>query len=313
MNTSDKGLRRCLEKNYGLRIRRVTKIKHGMLNRNYRVLAEQGDFLFKNYMLRTPRETAYELALLEVLRRADFPCPRIFKDTRGALQIVWRGRPGALFGFIPGKSVKRLTPAQLKRVGAQLGRMHQLLKHARLPSVKRDKWGLAEVARLIRTRRHEIVRKNFPDGAAMVEFIAREFSRLKPHDHLPQGITHQDVKPENLIRDDAGRLSFIDFDNAYRGVLLTDFATTAIWTCFPGGKLRPALLRVLLKGYESERKLTRAERDAFVEVMKFRLLREAFAWPLRFAPAKAIKNNSRFLAAYRDFKRYPRIGKMLWE
>ncbi|MFA4955273.1 MAG: homoserine kinase [Patescibacteria group bacterium] len=313
MNTSDKNLRRYLEKNYGLRIRRVTKIKHGMLNRNYRVLTEQGDFLFKNYLLRTPRETAYELTLLEALRQADFPCPRIFRDLRGALQVMWRGRPGVLFGFIPGKSVKRLTPAHLKRVGAQLGRMHQLLKNARLPSVKRDQWGFAEVARLIRTRRQEIVRKNFPDGAAMVEFIAREFSRLKPHDHLPQGITHQDVKPENIIRDDAGRLSFIDFDNAYRGALLTDLATTVIWTCFPGGKLRPALLRVLLKGYESERKLTRAERAAFAEVMKFRLLREAFAWPLRFAPAKAIKNNSHFLAAYRDFGRQAQSRERPWK
>lgn len=312
----DKALRHCLEKNYGLHIRRMTPIKRGMLNRNYRIKATQGDFLFKGYMLRPPREVAYELAALEILRQANFPSPQIVKSCSGDLQINCHGKPGVLFKFIPGQPAKRLDLEELKRVGAQLAKMHVLLRTARLPAVKRNKFtdgGYPDVLKLIRTRRHEIERKGFPHGAAMVEFLAREFFRLKPHEGLPQGVTHQDVKPDNIIRDGRGNLSFIDFDNTYRGVLLTDLGTPIIWTCFPGGKLDPRRIKALVRGYESVRKLTRMERKMFAEVIKFRLLREAFAWPLRFAPAKAIKNNSRFLAAYRDFVRFPQIGKMLWK
>ncbi|MFA6429369.1 MAG: phosphotransferase [Patescibacteria group bacterium] len=298
---------------YGVVVHDISRISRGVINQNYRVRTDKGMFLWKVYSLRTPKQVTYELAILRTLRAKNFHCPEVVQDLQGHAQGVWDDRPCVLLHYIPGKPLAYATAVQLNRMGQFLGAMHTTLQGVTLPRVARDRWEYAEVRRMLFEHGEEIVRKGFPGGEAVVAFMQSEFAKLPSQKQLPCGVTHQDVKPENVIVDAKGKLHYLDFDNAYEGVLLNDVATTIIWTCFPKGKLDVALLRAIVRGYERSRLLTEEERAAFETTLKFRLLREAFAWPYRFSPEDAMKNHTQFIKAYRDLCHYSVIQKRLWK
>ena len=62
----------------------------------------------------------------------------------------------------------------------------------------------------------------------------------------------------------------------YNGVLLVDMVTILIWSGFKGNKIYKPYFTAYFKGYETQRKLTVKEKKYFKEILKFRLLREAF-------------------------------------
>ena len=144
-----------------------------------------------------------------------------------------------------------------------------------------------------------MIQKKYPDAKALIGFIQKELSNIVFPNKLPQGVTHQDVKPENIVKDARGAIHFIDFDACYRGILLYDVMTPIIWMCFTkGGQLRKQHIQSYVRGYQGVRKLEQKEKKHFFDALKFRLLREAFVWPMRFSAAIAKPKSRHFVKAY---------------
>ncbi|MCU0821166.1 MAG: phosphotransferase [Spirochaetes bacterium] len=303
-------IKRILREDYGIKALAVEKIKVGVINSNYIVNSDSGDYLFKIYNLHNDREVRFELNILEFLGGYNFPCPRIIRNTRGGLLVKYSGRPVVLLSFIPGRMALEPPPDVMRTVGVLAGRLHKLLRNFKQP-VKIFTWEPADIGRLIRTESENIIKKKYPDAENFVGFIAGQFKQMKFPGTLPVGMTHQDIKPENIIVDDKGKISFIDFNNCYRGVLIYDAMTTVIWSCFRNGDLREDLFSQYILGYNESRPFTGIEKEYCFDALRFRLLRETFVWPMRFKPGVAREKGEPFLLSYRNLMKHEGLYKKL--
>ena len=272
------------------------RLRGGMLNENCRVWTKAGQFVLKMYRYRDARQVAFEQKMLRCLADRRFPCPRVVATQDGRTLLEREGKVMALYTYLPGKTGQAFELRDLRRVGFLLGRLHRVLRREK-QTVTKDRWEPRDVARLLRTESRQILQKRFPGARTHLPYLAQEYTRLRFPKTLPTGITHQDIKPDNIVFD-GRRISFIDFDNMYRGVLLFDAMTPVIWMCFRGSVFSPEAFRAYCRGYESARPFTQLEKTYLHDALRFRLLRESFAWAMRFNTARAHRVHAQMFRRY---------------
>ena len=286
-----------LNKYYGVKDPKINHIDYGVINSNFQILSDHGAYIFKIFNLSDEKNVSFELNILELLSFNNFPSPRIIQDKEGRLFRQFYERPAVLLRYIPGQMIKDITRQQMLKIGKGVGALHRILKNYE-QNIKRTSWEPDDIKRYIQKESKNIIRKNFPDASNFISYVSKELNSIQFHPRLPVGITHQDIKPENIIIDPKGHISFIDFNNCYKGVLLYDVMTMVIWSCFKGESFDFELFKVYLSGYIKERPLTPVEEEYCFSAMQFRLLREAFVWPMRFNPEMAEKKSKMFLRRF---------------
>jgi homoserine kinase type II len=287
-----------LSQEYNIIPLEIKKIEKGVINSNYFVRTLEKNYLFKIYNLRNVKEVEFELGILEVLKENSFPCPRIVKNKNKMLFCHFNEKPCVLLEYIEGGAPKNLDRDIMNNIGEKVGSLHKLLINYE-QKIERPTWEPGDIKKYIANESDNIKKKDFQDAEKFVKIIQEEFEKLNLPDGLPQGMTHQDIKPENVIVDEKGELSIIDFNDCYRGVLLYDIMTSIIWTCFEKKEANTVLIKEYIRGYERERRLSDLEKRYWIEALKFRLLREAFVWPMRWLdPSLARKYGWSFLESY---------------
>lgn len=301
---NEREIKNFLEKNYGIKAISLSRIKQGVINSNYLVDIGRPEFLlFKIYNLRKSKQVVFELELFEHLKKNNFSSPRVIKNNKGALFSLFKGIPCVLLNYIPGRVLDKITLDILYKIGVKLGALHNLLRDYN-QTTEREMRDPEHIRDCVKNDSRKIVENKFPEADELLEFLDKELGKLDFPDNLPVGITHQDVKPENIILGDGDEISFIDFDYAYRGVLLYDMMTTVIWTCFENYKLDRARLESFIAGYEKSRIMAETEKNFLDDALRFRLLREAFIWPWLLLPHEIAKSKSDyFIKLYRNLKR----------
>jgi len=255
-------------------------IAEGVENTNYLVETERGWFILTLYEKRVNvAELPFFLALMEHLAGAGLNCPTPVRDVDGQNLRELASRPAALVTFLEGLSVRRPAPEHCREVGEALARMH--IAAANFPMVRRNGLGLADWRPLFERfapRAGEI-------GAGLAGVIEAELDFLEGAwpDDLPLGVIHADLFPDNVFfRND--RLSgLIDFYFACTDALAYDVAVCLNAWCFEAdGAFNVTKGRALLKGYDSVRPFTEAERAALPilargSALRF-LLTRAYDW-----------------------------------
>ncbi len=298
-----------VQSEYGIHPTKVDEITMGVVNTNYLVNSTEGLYLFKQYNFDSQEQVAYELSILTALALQQFPCPYIHPllnaQTYGTSM---NNKQYALFTYIPGEILSSATEEQLHDVGVLLGRMHVILQDLK-QSVPKQTWEYNDIVSFVDEYAGSVMNRNFPNVNEFVSYIRNEISQMNFDVELPIGTTHQDVKPENIIVDSDGQLHFIDFNNCYRGILLFDVMTPLIWMAFNNGIPQVNLITSFLKGYQSIRSFTDSEKKYFFDALRFRLLREAFVWPMRWFDGElAVKYGVQFFESYK----YVVANKMLF-
>lgn len=287
-----------LKNEYGIVLDSYERIDIGVINDNYRVKTNNGDYLLKKYNTDSKEKVDFEIGLYKKLEENDFPAPRIVKR----VDDLFYGEDElyVLFEYIDGEMLDKVDKNIVKKVGRLLGRKHEIFSnHDEL--IELTTWEPDDVEKIIFNDYEKVKKRDFENSGKFVDFIKDEFIKLKLPDNLPVGITHQDVKPENIIvKDD--KISFIDFNNCYYGVLLYDVMTFAIWSLFDDkGRLDVQLFREYLMAYNKKRELQDIEIYNIFEALKFRILREAFVWPYRWLDEeKSRKYPWMFVDYYKD-------------
>ena len=264
-------------KNYGEKAIRLKKLKLGLMNDNYFCQTHTGEYLLKVYLNKIKEEVAFEVEILERLKQANFISPRLKSSLNGDLISLFQGKPVIVYDYIKGKPLENFD-IHLIDAGKYLGKLHQLLQKFK-PSFIRKSWDPPYFNKLVLSRRREFLKRSIPNGEFILAFLKKELKKYS-FPKLPSGVTHQDLKPENIIVNEGKIAGFIDFDNSYIGAFLHDITTTIIWTCFKGSVLKKDLLRSFIRGYESIRPLTVVERKFFDQALRWRILREIFIGPL---------------------------------
>jgi homoserine kinase type II len=235
-------------------------VAEGIENSNFILETERGRFVLTIYERRVREdELPYFIALMQALAAHGFPCPTPVPDRSGQALTRVRGKPSALCTFLNGLSVRRPTVTHCQEAGIGLARLHAA--GAGFAGRRANALGLAAWAPLFEGRQ---------DAAARLEpgldrRIATDLDVLAagwPAD-LPTGPIHADFFPDNVFFDEAKFAGAIDFYFACDDALAYDLAICLNAWCFdPEHRFSPTHGRALIAGYERERPLTPAEREA---------------------------------------------------
>ena len=242
-------------------------IAAGMQNSNYFVTTAGGRFVLTLFERIDPPALDFYLRLMDHLAHRGIPCPQPLADRQGRRWRLLAGKPAALLSCLPGAIEESPSPAQCDALGEMLARLH--LAGADLPNPLANPCGAAW-----RQATGEALMPML--AAAERSLLADElfFQAAQDFSALPRGIIHADLFRDNVLWDEAGRLTgVLDFYFAGEDCLLFDLAVVANEWCF-----NHATLSELLAGYHRQRPLSEAEMAAWPAMRRAAALR---FWLLR--------------------------------
>jgi len=235
-------------------------IAEGVENSNYLLHCEAGFFILTLYERRVAEaDLPFFLGLMEHLAERRITCPQPVKNRKGVALGRLAGRPAVIVTFLDGIAVRRPVAQHCAMIGETLARLHEAgsdfaIKRANALSVG----GWEPLFRSAEMRADTVL-----PGLAVT--IADELSYLERHwpKHLPSGVIHADLFPDNAFFL-GGKLSgVIDFYFACNDMFAYDIAICLNAWCFePDSSFNITKGMALIDGYQRIRPLTGEEAEA---------------------------------------------------
>ncbi len=235
-------------------------IAQGVENSNYRLITERGQYILTLYEKRVaPEDLPFFLALMEHLAAKGVPCPTPVHGRDGQALRALCGRPAALVSFLDGVSPRRVDAAHCSALGSALARLH--LAGADFRMVRPNALSVASWRPLFEAGRAGA------DGLqpGLEAEVARELDELERHwpGHLPKGVIHADLFPDNVFFQGRELSGMIDFYFACVDLTAYDLAICLNAWCFePDGAFNITKARQMLAAYRALRPFTGAELEA---------------------------------------------------
>jgi homoserine kinase type II len=235
-------------------------IAEGVENSNYALKTTQGDFILTLYEKRVdPAELPWFLGLMEHLAAHGLSCPLPVRARDGANLNALCGRVASITSFLPGVWPRRVHVEHCEPLGAALAQLHRAGENfapTRANALGPQAWG-------------KLLAKSLPDADTLMPGLGATLAASLAHieaawpQNLPAGHIHADLFPDNVFFLD-GRISgLIDFYFAATDLYAYDIAICLNAWCFERDfSFNITKSRALLRGYESSRPLSDAERAA---------------------------------------------------
>jgi homoserine kinase type II len=235
-------------------------IAEGVSNSNFLLETERGRFILTVYEARTKvDELPFFLNLLRWLAEHGYPCAPPMPARDGALYKTVRGKPAAIVPFLKGMAVRRPGVAHCREAGRGLAWLHKAADG--FPQDRVNDLGQPFWAGMFKD--HEAAAEGLRRGLA--DQIASDLVQFQLHwpRTLPSGVVHADFFPDNVFFQGGQFAAAIDFYFACNDALAYDLAICLnAWCTEPDGSLNATAASALVAGYESERPLSDAEREA---------------------------------------------------
>jgi homoserine kinase type II len=198
-----------------------------------------------------PAEVAFEAEVLTYLHGARFPVAQLRPAGDGQPFALVAGRPAVLFAYAPGEERPSadLTPDHCRRVGEQLGRLHDLASG--FTGERPNPYGPERVAAWL-----EALGDGGADGEvrAALPLFRRELAAAAQRPGAPRGLVHGDLFTDNVhwLGDRVGYL--LDWEMSCTEAFAWDLAVAVDAWCYLGNHdhLRAV---ALLEGYRARRRL----------------------------------------------------------
>lgn len=255
-------------------------IAEGVENTNYMVHTTAGTYILTLYEKRVdPADLPFFLGLMEHLFAKGVTCPLPVRDLNGRVLNQIGGRHAALVTFLEGVWPRHPKALHCGETGRALARMHVGTEGFSLR--RPNALGPAGWRPLYLKFKHQ-ADEILPGLAKLIE---TELDYLDAHwpASLPQCVIHADLFPDNVFFVGDNLSGLIDFYFACNDQAAYDLAICLNAWCFePDFAFNVTKGRAMLKGYESVRPLTTAERAAIPilargAAMRF-LLTRSFDW-----------------------------------
>ncbi len=232
-------------------------IAEGVENSNYLVHTRAGRYILTLYEKRVaPDDLPFFLGLMKHLAARGFPCPVPICARDGSALRTLCGRPAALISFLDGMWPRRILPWHCGEVGSALATMH--LAGADFAMRRPNDLSVGGWRNLFEACRND-ADSVLPGLAAEID---AELGRLEAEwpKHLPRGVIHADLFPDNVFFLGDRLSGVIDFYFACTDFTAYDLAICLNAWCFEtDGALNATKARLLLSGYRRVRPLRSAE------------------------------------------------------
>ena len=236
-------------------------IAEGVENSNFLLHTTSGYFILTLYEKRVAKgDLPFFLALMAHLAVHGITCPQPVQNRHGEALAMLAGRPAAIITFLEGIWPRKPNAAHCAGVGQVLAKMHLAgrdfgMSRANALSVS----GWRPLFDAAAPRADEL--QHGLRGYISAELDALE-SGIWP-EHLPKGVIHADLFPDNVFFLGEKLSGVIDFTFACDDILAYDIAICLNAWCFESDhSFNVTKARAFLNGYGRERKLSGAEQDA---------------------------------------------------
>jgi homoserine kinase type II len=236
-------------------------IAEGVENSNFLLHTTSGYFILTLYEKRVAKgDLPFFLALMAHLAVHGITCPQPVENRRGEALAMLAGRPAAIITFLEGIWPRKPNVAHCAGVGQVLAKMHLAgrdfsMSRANALSVS----GWRPLFDAAASRADELQHR-------LRDFISAELDALESGiwpEHLPKGVIHADLFPDNVFFLGEKLSGVIDFTFACDDILAYDIAITLNAWCFETDhSFNVTKARAFLNAYGRERKLSEAEQDA---------------------------------------------------
>jgi homoserine kinase type II len=235
-------------------------IAEGVENSNFLVHTSTGHYILTLYEKRVAAaDVPFFLSLMEHLAARGITCPQPVKASNGRALGELCGRPAAIVTFLDGMWIRRPEARHCAALGEALAKLHLAgadFKMTRRNALSVEGWRplYEQAASRADTVQHELS-----------ALIAGELSHLEKHwpRHLPQGVIHADLFPDNVFFLGNRLSGLIDFYFACTDMLAYDVAICLNAWCFEADhSYNVTKGSELLAGYSRVRPLSGAELDA---------------------------------------------------
>ena len=232
-------------------------IAEGVENSNFLLHTTEGFFILTLYEKRVREDDLpFFIGLMEHLARKGLNCPQPVKTLKGQALGRLAGRPAAIVTFLDGMGVKRATAAHCSAVGAALAKLHQAgtdypVKRENALSVS----GWRPLFEQARERADTVM-------PGLAQAISEALQDLEQHwpTHLPRGVIHADLFPDNVFFIGSQLSGLIDFYFACNDDFVYDLAIGLNAWCFEiDGSFNLTKGQAMISGYQRERVLQAEE------------------------------------------------------
>jgi len=221
-------LKTYIDDAYGLRLINCKYLLRGVSD-TYIIEAANAKYIFKIYreQHRSVDEIKGEIELLNLLKEKGASVSYPINDLNGnqlqKFEAAEGIRYGILFSYAEGAPVMDLSDEQLKTIGMEMAKVHNITSVIQLSYPRREY--TIETTLNAPLKSFEPVFKNLPDEYAYLQDLtgktAQKLSSLDTA-NFSYGYCQYDFLPKNFHFDDAGNLTFFDFDFAGKGFLAND-------------------------------------------------------------------------------------------
>lgn len=232
-------------------------IAEGVENSNFLLHTNKGFYILTLYEKRVvEEELPFFLGLMNHLAERGLTCPTPIRNRAGEMQGHLAGRPAAIISFLDGVSVRRPQPRHCVEVGRALAYSHLAgdgFVLSRRNALDVEGW------RGVFLSCRDGIDGYKPGLAAEIEKELAELSRDWPR-HLPSGVIHADLFPDNVFFIGDRLSGLIDFYFACNDAFAYDLAICLNAWCFEeDGAFNITKARGLLQAYAQVRPMGKDE------------------------------------------------------
>lgn len=246
-------------------VRESRQVAAGTINTNFKLVTERGPFFLRINEGKTEADVAWEARLVSALAADNVatPAPLVARDGLPYARTSAHDKWASVFPWRSGVHIAagEVTPAIAEAAGAALASLH--IAGRKLPA----DWGRTSIYDHdhLMTRLDLVSKSRDPSLTYAIAVLREELDvageAAATRMAATRGIIHGDLFRDNVLWNGDRIAAILDFEQASSGSLPYDLGVCINDWCWTGGP-RFDLARALLRGYESVRPLSGADRAA---------------------------------------------------
>ena len=296
-------------------LKKIQGIKKGIENTNYLLITTTGKFILTLFEKRVKtKELPFFMNLMLSLNDRKILCPKPIKNKNKKTLFQIKNRQAAICSFVYGKEKTNHTLSECQLIGKNIAKLHMVgrkIKLHRVNNLSIKSW--IALNQSIKTKAN----KKIPNIYSFINTLLLDLKKKWPS-QLPTGIIHGDLFPDNIFFNKKKFAGFIDFYFSCSDFLIYDIAICINAMCFDKKiKFNKLKANALLKGYSSQRKISKKEFTALPQLLlgasiRFFLTRLHDSINRQKGAVVKVKNPNEFLKRIQFYINTKNVNKLFY-
>ncbi len=242
----------------------------GQANSSIKIETESGFYILSICDEKSQSEIKLLTTLLDYLEAHDFPTTRVVKTDAGSSLIAYEEKPVYIKKYIEGKVFDHLDQGKVYQLGEKLAQLHEIPPHRELAD--QHAYGIECF--------HEVFQAPLKGDFGLWLKEKTQYLKQTLKLDLPKGFIHGDLFYDNTLYQDETLVAILDFEEACHYYRIFDLGMCAIGACVRDGFFSLELLKALIAGYETVKRLEQAEKEQLQVNAEYAAIATAF-WRFR--------------------------------